>query len=197
MKPILRTALVALGVTVGACNKSDATPAAAVPPPPALPTAAQPASQPAMAASQPAAAASQPAAAASQPAAQGAPFSGEVRLADGVGADLIKPTDVLFLMARECMGDCTKPGRLVAVQRLEKLKLPVPYTMGPEHVMMAGTPFTGPFLVQARVDRDGDAMTKGPDDLYAEVTTGVTPGQAGVVLAVGKLATPPAPAPAH
>jgi hypothetical protein len=100
---------------------------------------------------------------------------------------------VLFLMARECMGDCTKPGRLVAVQRIEKLKLPVTYSMGPEHVMMAGTPFSGPFLVQARIDRDGDAMTKGPDDLYAEVTTGVTPGQANVVLAVGKLATPPAP----
>lgn len=191
MKLTLRTTLVALGLTVGACNKTDATPAAAVPPPPSLPTAAQPASQPAMAASQPAAAASQPAAAA------GPPFTGEVRLADGVSADLIKPTDVLFLMARECMGDCTKPGRLVAVQRLEKLKLPVAYSMGPEHVMMAGTPFSGPLLVQARVDRDGDAMTKGPDDLYAEVTTGVMPGQANVVLAVGKLATPPAPAPAH
>lgn len=168
----LSRSLSALAFVLGACSKPEAPP----PPPQA------PAPVPAASAEP-----TNPAAAPGTeggPATGGDPFSGEVKLADGVAADQIKPTDVLFLMARECGADCTKPGRLIAVQRHEKLTLPLSFKLGAENVMMPGTPFTGPFLVQARIDRDGDAMTKDANDLFAEVTTGVKPGQTGVTLAV-------------
>ncbi len=196
MKLAVSVSALALSLTVGACNKApDAPPPPATPPAapaaPADPHGAMGGAQAANphAAADPHGAMGGGAMAGGAPAPSGDPFSGEVKLGDGVSADLIKPTDVIYLMARTCGADCSKPGMLVAVQRHDNVKLPMTFKLGPESVMMPGTPFVGPFLVQARVDRDGDAMTKDANDLYAEVTTGVKPGQSGVVLAVA----PPAP----
>ncbi len=168
----LATCLTAVAL-LGACTKSaDAPPPPASPPPVASP----------------------PPAAPPPPAPAAEPFTGELRLAPGTDAKLLKPTDILFVMVRQCGIDCTQPGPMVAAQRHPDVKLPMKYTVGPESVMVPGTPFTGPFLVQARIDRDGDAMTKGADDLYAQVTTGVRPGQADVNLGLAPLppgASPP------
>jgi hypothetical protein len=78
---------------------------------------------------------------------------------------------------------------LVAVQRYENVKLPLDFKLGPENVMVQGTPFTGPFVIQARLDRDGDAMSKGPDDLYAQPTQPIAGGTSALALELSS--TPP------
>jgi hypothetical protein len=138
--------------------------------------------------------ATQPAAAASQPAVKSDPFSGLVKLGNGLTAADIKATDVLFVMARQAMGP-GQAGRLVAVQRHAPAKLPLRYEMNSKNLMMPGVPFSGPFIVRARLDRDGDPMTKGADDLYAEFSKNVNNGDEGIHLVLAKKAAAPAPAP--
>jgi hypothetical protein len=119
---------------------------------------------PTPAASQPAEAASQPGGAA--PSANAVPpFSGEVVLGGDVAKDKLKPTDVLFIIARESMGG--QPGRLIATQRHVDVKFPLHFEMTQKDLMVPGSAFSGPFIVNARLDRDGDPMTKSPDDFYA------------------------------
>ncbi|MEE2904200.1 MAG: hypothetical protein VYC39_17870 [Myxococcota bacterium] len=147
--------------------------------------------QPATAASKPAMAraGSQPAVAASQPAAKTDPFSGLVKFGEGISEKDIKPTDVLYIMARQAMGP-GQAGRLVAVQRHAPVKLPLRYEMTSKNLMMPGVPFAGPFIVRARLDRDGDPMTKGADDLYAEFSKSVANGDDTVHLTLSKRAMP-------
>ncbi len=125
----------------------------------------------------------------------GTPFSGLVKLADGLGEDDLKSTDVLFIMARESQGG-GRAGRLVAVKRLGLSKYPLRYEMSAKDVMVPGIPFTGPFIIMARLDRDGDPMTRGEDDLYASVAQPVKPGQEGVHLVLKKGAPKTMKAPA-
>lgn len=173
-------------VTFGCSKGSDAPTAVTTPPPAANPApSSAPASQPG----------SQPAAAAEP---QGAPFTGEVSLGEGLSAADVKGTDVLFIMARESAGG--GPGRLVAVQRHASVTLPQAFTVAPTDVMVPGMPFTGPFVVMARLDRDGDPMTRGQDDLYASAEGPVMAGQGAVKLVLKKgtekdFAPPGAPAP--
>jgi hypothetical protein len=164
--------LASLALVTFACSKgSDA-------PPPAVTTTAPPAAAASAPSSQPSSA---PAAAAEP---QGAPFTGEVALGEGVTAADVKPTDVLFIMARESAGG--GPGRLVAVQRHADVQLPKAFTVAPTDVMVPGMPFTGPFVVMARLDRDGDPMTRGQDDLYGTFEGPVMAGQGAVKLTLKK-----------
>lgn len=173
---------------VSAC-KEDPKPAAM------RPAAQGTTAQPATAASQPAAGdgTAQPAAAASQPAGGGAvaagpPIAGQITIDPSVPKDALKESDVLFIMAREKpVGDV--PGRLVAVQRQAPVKLPASFELGEKDLMVPGSAFTGPFILSARLDRDGDPMTKGPDDLYATYAGEVKSGQKGVELVLKR--TPP------
>jgi hypothetical protein len=48
--------------------------------------------------------------------------------------------------------------------------------------MVPGIPFQGPFIVMARLDRDGDPMTRKPEDLYAVIKSEVANGDEGVHL---------------
>lgn len=184
MLATLAAGVVGLGLT-SACKQETKAP------PPAEPVAAG--SQPGTAAS---------AAAGSMPAGHGkieagpagAPFSGLVKLADGIPADSVKPTDVLFVMARESQGGGLA-GRLIAVQRFSPVELPKAYELGPGNVMVPGIPFSGPFIVTARLDRDGDPMTRGDDDLYATVAEPVKAGTEGNHLVLKKGMKEPVPAP--
>ncbi len=114
----------------------------------------------------------------------GEPFAGELKLAEGIAADSVKPTDVLFIIARQSMGG--QPGQIVATTRHVDVKLPMKFTLGPDNRMMQGMPFAGPFVVTARIDRDGDPMTRGADDLYATAPGETKPGQKDVALVLGK-----------
>jgi hypothetical protein len=160
--------------TVGAaCNKTETAAPAAQTPPPAQ----------AVAPTQPGQPASAPGGEAA-PAA--APFTGELSLGEGLSAADLKPTDVLFIMAREGGGEGAGPGRLVAVQRHTEVAFPKQFSVGSGDAMVPGSPFTGPFAVTARIDRDGDPMTKTADDLYAAATGPVMAGQGAVNLVFRK-----------
>ncbi|MEL6183314.1 MAG: hypothetical protein AAFU79_01725 [Myxococcota bacterium] len=112
------------------------------------------------------------------PVPSGEPLTGTVKLAEGLSADAVKATDTLYIMARQSQGGGLA-GRLVAVKRmtgLEGKSFPARFEIGPKDTMMAGVPFAGPFIVYARLDRDGDPMTKTEEDLYATIVTPVNPG---------------------
>lgn len=171
-----RSLTACLAVTFVAAGCKQASEAdAPTPPPSTSKQAAQPASQPAAA----------PHGAVGSDAPPGAPFSGLLKLGDGITAEDVSPTDVLFVMARESQGGGLA-GRLVAVQRLGKTEYPMRYEIGPKDVMVPGIPFAGPFIVNARLDKDGDPMTRGPDDLYAFYPDPVKPGTEGVHLVLTK-----------
>ena len=170
-----------------ACQKAPSDAPAKTEPAKTASPAKAPASAPAGAASAPAGAASAPAAG------KVAPFSGLVKLGEGISPDSVKPTDVLFVMARQSHGG--RPGMLVAVQRHGGLEFPKRYEMSQSNVMMPDIPFAGPFRVYARLDRDGDPMTKTKDDLYANFEADVKNGQEGVHLVLKKGSPPPAPRP--
>lgn len=186
-KTIVRLGLVALCLPLAACEKKAET--SKVP-------AAQTAPPAAAAASQPAGAGSQPAnphgAMPSTP--PGAPVSGLLKLGEGLGEGDVADTDVLFIMARESQGG-GRAGRLVAVKRMGKVKFPHRYELSSKDVMVPGIPFAGPFIVNARIDKDGDPMTKGEADLYAVFTSEVKAGQEGVHLVFKKGRPKPMAAP--
>jgi hypothetical protein len=115
----------------------------------------------------------------------GKPISGLVKLGEGVSASDVKPTDVLFVMVRQSMGG-GKFGRLIAVQRHGQVEFPKRYEISSSDVMVPGIPFQGPFIVMARLDRDGDPMTRKPEDLFAVIKSEVQNGDEGVHLTLEK-----------
>ncbi len=76
-------------------------------------------------------------------------------------------------------------GPPVAVKKLDRPSFPAEVEIGPADVMMPGVPLTGPFDLYVRLDRDGNAMTRGAGDLVsARPTTGVSPGGEAVRVAL-------------
>jgi hypothetical protein len=84
---------------------------------------------------------------------------------------------VLFVIARGSGG-----GPPLAVKRLPVGPFPLEFEIGPADVMMAGRPFAGPITLTARVDRDGNPLTRDPDDPTAELPAPIEPGAADVEL---------------
>lgn len=79
-------------------------------------------------------------------------ISGVVTAGSGVK---LNPGGVLFVIAKEA----GKP-MPVAVLRIPDPKLPYTFSLSAKNAMVAGTPFTGPFLITARFSPTGDAMDK-------------------------------------
>ncbi len=104
----------------------------------------------------------------------GEPIRGRVVAGDGVGDG---GEGVLFVIARGPGG-----GPPLAVKRLPVGPFPLDFEIGPGDVMIAGRPFRGPISLTARIDRDGNAMTRGPDDAGAELASPVEPGATGLEL---------------
>lgn len=134
--------------------------------------------------------------------AAGKPFSGLIKLGEGVTEADLKPSDVLFIMARESQGGGLA-GSLVAVQRQMNVKFPLRYEMTAKDLMMPAVPFAGPFIVHVRLDRDGDPMTRDENDLYGSFAGEVNNGDEGVHMTLVKKTkdqieakVSPAPAPA-
>jgi hypothetical protein len=104
----------------------------------------------------------------------GAPIRGTVRLAPGVA-----PPDggVLFVIARRASA-----GPPLAAKRFEAKRFPVEFEIGPADVMMPGTEFSGDILLSARIDADGDPMTRGVGEPAARSPAPVPAGSSGVEL---------------
>jgi hypothetical protein len=90
-------------------------------------------------------------------------IAGQIKLADKV-KDKVKTGDVIYLVARR-PGEGGAPGAVVAVRKLEAGSFPMSFQLDSRDAMMAGTQMQGPLVLTARVDKDGDAMTKNPGDV--------------------------------
>jgi cytochrome c-type biogenesis protein CcmH len=109
---------------------------------------------------------------------------GTIQVAPALAAE-VKQGDVIFLVARRVDPGTGEVVRMpVAVDRVEVGALPVPFRLSNQNVMMAGTEFTGKVQITARVDRDGEAMSRKPGDL--EGTLEATIPASGLELVLDK-----------
>ena len=115
-----------------------------------------------------------PEAAAASAGPSGAPISGRVVAGEGVEAG---GDGVLFVIARSSGG-----GPPLAVKRLPVGPFPLAFEIGPEDVMIAGRPFAGPITLTARIDRDGNPLTRDSGDATAVLQAPVEPGARDIEL---------------
>lgn len=114
----------------------------------------------------------------------GAPIRGRVEVAEAArGAAPARAT--LFVIARRAGAAGGPP---LAVLRLPDPTFPLDFEIGPENAMIAGMPFAGDIALTARLDADGDAMTRGPSDLTGALASPVQPGATGVRIELGAAA---------
>ncbi len=102
-------------------------------------------------------------------------ISGALQL-DGKLKDKVKTGDVIYLVVRGA-GDGTTPGPVLAVKRLEATTFPMPFQLDSRDAMVVGTQLKPPVVVSARVDKDGDAMTKNPGDVTGTSTVKSLPSE--------------------
>ncbi len=97
-----------------------------------------------------------------------APLRGVVDLAPGV-----QPFNegVIFVIARS-----GATGPPLAVKRLPLGPFPLLFNLGQSDVMVPGRKFEGPIQLSARMDRDGDPLTKDPSDPSVQLEDPVQPG---------------------
>lgn len=107
--------------------------------------------------------------------------SGEaIRGSIGIAPDLAAGAPqaaTLFVIAR--LAGATR-GPPLAVRRIANARFPLDFEIGPQHAMIQGVPFAGAIQLTARLDGDGDAMTRRPGDLSGSAASPVEPGSSGV-----------------
>ncbi|MCB9550948.1 MAG: hypothetical protein H6705_03505 [Myxococcales bacterium] len=111
----------------------------------------------------------------------GGTLSGTITLADGV-KDAVKPGAVVFIIVRSDAGEGQK-GMLLAAKKIPVTgteMFPLAFTVGPADVMMQGTPLMGKVRLEARVDQDGDAISKAPGDVVGARAGASTVGDQGI-----------------
>jgi hypothetical protein len=119
-------------------------------------------------------------AAAPEDAASNQPIRGTIRLADGARAP---DQGVLFVIARV-------PGMRppLAAVKLAVGPFPQSFSIGPENrapMMGANVPFAGPIELTARIDIDGDPMTRSPGELSGSGGQ-VQPGAVGIEIVLSE-----------
>ncbi|MFO0691090.1 MAG: hypothetical protein U0900_20500 [Myxococcota bacterium] len=112
---------------------------------------------------------------------EAAPISGRVELAPEAAGRQPKPA-VLFVIARPQGATAGPP---LAVVRIPDPVFPVDFEIGPADVMIPSMRFAGPITLTARLDADGNAMTRADGDLASAEIPPQTPGATGVSLVLG------------
>lgn len=109
-------------------------------------------------------------------------ITGNIQVAPPV-ADKVKIGEVIYLVARNAA-----TGKAVAVAKLAAPeKFPLPFTLTEANVMSHGAGLAGKLRLEARVDKDGDAMSKNPGDIIGEVAELVTVPSKNVVVTLNKV----------
>jgi hypothetical protein len=72
---------------------------------------------------------------------------------------------VLFIIARSGQANGGPP---LAVKKIEHPAFPVTYSLGSDNVMMQGRAFSGKVIMTARLDKDGNPITRQPGDVTGE-----------------------------
>jgi hypothetical protein len=110
-----------------------------------------------------------------------AAIEGTLELAPNL-AGRIPPGAVLYVVARTAQG-----GPPLAVVRVASPRFPMRFSIGPDDRMNQSMPFAGELLITARVDTDGNAMTRSPGDLQGASETPNAPGDRGVTLLIDEV----------
>jgi len=106
------------------------------------------------------------------------PIAGQVEIAPALAGQ--QPAGaILFVIARPA-GSAGGPP--LAVLRIPEPEFPVAFEIGPGDVMIPSMRFEGPITLTARLDTDGNAMTRAESDLSSETAPPVEPGTTGVSL---------------
>lgn len=111
----------------------------------------------------------------------GPPIRGSVHLAQGL-EDRVLPGSVLFLIARRVEG-----GPPLAVKRIASPRFPLDFEIGPDDRMIQAMPFAGPLTLSARVDADGNAMSRTPGDLQGGAAGPIEPGASGIEVLIDQV----------
>ncbi len=111
----------------------------------------------------------------------GGTLTGKIELDAGMKAK-VKAGSVLFIIVRQDAGEGQR-GMLLAAKKVPVTgadMFPLNYTVGPQDVMMQGTQLGGNVRVEARVDQDGDAISKTPGDVVGALGKAVRVGAKGL-----------------
>jgi cytochrome c-type biogenesis protein CcmH len=92
--------------------------------------------------------------------------------------DKVQPTDTVYIIARKGPG-----GPPLAVKRVTPPAFPLTYELTEKDVMMGG-PFDGEVELTVRVDKDGDAMSKNPGDLFGKSAAAIKVGDTAANLTI-------------
>lgn len=111
-----------------------------------------------------------------EPAGSAASVRGEVHLAEGIRPS---PGAVLFVIARK---RGSQGGPPLAVARIGEPRFPQPFELGPDQVMIPSLRFEGPISITARLDADGNAMTREASNPVTASSEPADPGQTGLLL---------------
>jgi hypothetical protein len=123
---------------------------------------------------------------AAPPTAAAAPIAEPITGRIGISPELAaaRPADgILFVIARPAGA---RGGPPLAVVRIADPSFPLDFTIGPEHVMIPSMQFAGSISLSARLDADGNAMTRAAEDLSSPVAEGLAPGSTGVELVLSE-----------
>ncbi len=115
----------------------------------------------------------------SRPLASADAIVGTVTLAQGI----VPPASegaVLFVIARKAAG------APLAVARIPEPRFPQPFRIGPDNVMMAGTPLEGTLHLSARLSRGGSAGPAQSGDLEGDLAEPVAVGSGNVVIVLSR-----------
>jgi hypothetical protein len=111
-----------------------------------------------------------------------APILGVIDLAPEVAA--ARPDGgVLFVIARP---QGARGGPPLAVLRIPNPEFPLEFSIGPENVMIPSMQFAGAISLSARLDADGNAMTRGANDISSAVQESLSPGATGVEIVLSQ-----------
>ncbi len=111
------------------------------------------------------------------PGAKGPAIAGTISVAPELRARLTE-AGTLFIIARK------GPGPPFAVKRIGGPRFPLSYRLGPEDVMVAGTPFEGEVRLSARLSKSGAAGPAERGDLEGEYPGPVAVGGQGVDIVI-------------
>ena len=114
--------------------------------------------------------------------AEGEPLRGTITLAPDFERK-VPAGAILFLIARKGEGG----GPPLAVKRVESPLFPMDFTIGPDDRMIKAMPFEGPLQLSARLDADGNAMTRAPGDLQGQTPVPHQPGDRGVAIVIDQV----------
>lgn len=107
-----------------------------------------------------------------------APIEGLVELS-GELAEARPAGAVLFVIARP---EGVTAGPPLAVLRIADPEFPYSFSIGPANVMIPSMRFEGAISLSARLDADGNAMTRSADDISSPILSSLAPGATGVKL---------------